>query len=37
MSEQNKSIKGGEFLIKESNHNDIFIAENWDEEQKNDA
>ena len=34
MSEENKTIKGGEFLIKESNHNDIFIAENWDEEQK---
>tara|TARA_B110000261_G_C13072413_1_gene352753 strand:+ start:352 stop:2139 length:1788 start_codon:yes stop_codon:yes gene_type:complete len=34
MSEQKKTIKGGEFLIKESNHNDIFIAENWDEEHK---
>ena len=34
MSNNNKTIKGGEFLIKESNHNDIFIAENWDEEQR---
>lgn len=34
MSDQKQAIKGGEFLIKESNHNDIFIAENWDEEQK---
>lgn len=32
MSDKN-SIKGGEFLIKEPNHNDIFIPENWDEEQ----
>lgn len=34
MSEEKNSIKGGEFLIKEPNHKDIFIAENWDEEQR---
>ena len=34
MSEEKKSIKGGEFIIKESNHEDIFIAENWEEEEK---
>ncbi len=34
MSDEKKSIKGGEFLIKEANIEDIFIAEEWDEEQK---
>lgn len=34
MSNEKKSIKGGEFLIKEANHEDIFIAENWAEEEK---
>lgn len=33
MSEKNR-IKGGEFLIKESDFNDMFIAEEWSEEQK---
>jgi len=32
MSSKN-AIKGGEFLIKETNANDIFIPENWNEEQ----
>lgn len=27
------TLKGGEFLIKETNANDIFIPENWNEEQ----
>ena len=30
----NTAIKGGEFLIKETIANDIFIPEEWDEEQK---
>ncbi|MVN22629.1 acyl-CoA dehydrogenase family protein [Mucilaginibacter arboris] len=30
---ENKLLKGGEFLIKETNAEDIFIPENWDEEQ----
>lgn len=34
MSEEKKSIKGGEFLIKEANHKDIFIAEDWAEEER---
>jgi alkylation response protein AidB-like acyl-CoA dehydrogenase len=34
MSEEKKSIKGGEFLIKEAKIEDIFIAEEWNEEQK---
>lgn len=34
MSEEKKSIKGGEFIIKESNAEDIFIPEDWNEEQK---
>jgi len=29
-----KALKGGEFLIKETNANDIFIPEQWDEEQQ---
>ena len=29
-----KAIKGGEFLIKETDANDIFIPEQWDEEQQ---
>jgi alkylation response protein AidB-like acyl-CoA dehydrogenase len=29
-----KTLKGGEFLIKETNANDIFIPEEWNEEQK---
>lgn len=29
MSEEKKSIKGGEFIIKEAKVEDIFIAENW--------
>jgi len=33
MSEK-ETIKGGEFLVKESDHNNIFIAEEWSEEQK---
>ncbi|MFT6746865.1 MAG: alkylation response protein AidB-like acyl-CoA dehydrogenase [Glaciecola sp.] len=33
MSENNR-IKGGEFLIKESDFNDMFIVEEWSEEQK---
>ncbi len=34
MSDEKKSIKGGEFLIKEADAKDIFIAENWAEEEK---
>lgn len=34
MSEEKKSIKGGEFIIKEAKAEDIFIAEDWNEEQK---
>jgi alkylation response protein AidB-like acyl-CoA dehydrogenase len=34
MSEEKKSIKGGEFIIKEAKVEDIFIAENWAEEEK---
>lgn len=30
---ENKHLKGGEFLIRETNAEDIFIPENWDEEQ----
>ena len=30
----NAAIKGGEFLIKETNANDVFIPEQWDEEQR---
>ncbi len=33
MSEEKKSIKGGEFIIKEAKVEDIFIAENWGEEE----
>ncbi len=33
-TETNKSIKGGEFLIRETNAQDIFIPEEWSEEQK---
>ena len=29
-----KILKGGEFLIAETDANDIFIPEEWDEEQK---
>ena len=29
-----KSIKGGEFLVKETDFNTIFIPEEWNEEQK---
>ncbi|MFD0766923.1 acyl-CoA dehydrogenase family protein [Mucilaginibacter lutimaris] len=29
----NKHLKGGEFLIKETSAEDVFIPENWDEEQ----
>ena len=29
-----KVLKGGEFLIKETDANDIFIPEQWDEEQQ---
>jgi len=34
MSEKKKTIKGGEFLIKDTDSQDIFIPENWNEEQK---
>ena len=33
MSEEKKSLKGGEFIIKEAKVEDIFIAENWAEEE----
>lgn len=33
MSDKN-TIKGGEFLIKETDFNQVFVPENWDEEQK---
>jgi hypothetical protein len=35
MSEK-KTIRGAEFLITETAANDIFIPEEWNEEQKND-
>ena len=31
---ENKSIKGGEFLIRETQANDVFIPEDWNEEQQ---
>ncbi len=34
MSEENKAIRGGEFLIKVTKSNDVFIPEEWTEEQK---
>lgn len=30
---ENKHLKGGEFLVRETNAEDVFIPENWDEEQ----
>ena len=30
----NKALSGGEFLIRDVSHNDIFIPEEWTEEQK---
>jgi alkylation response protein AidB-like acyl-CoA dehydrogenase len=33
-STQHKSLKGGEFLIKETDANDVFIPEEWSEEQR---
>jgi len=33
-NEEKAAIKGGEFLVKETNCNDIFIPEEWSEEQK---
>ena len=33
-NEEKAAIKGGEFLVKETNFNDIFIPEEWSEEQK---
>lgn len=34
MTTQTKTLKGGEFLIKETEANDIFIPEEWTEEQQ---
>lgn len=34
MSDKKLAIKGGEYLIKDSDPEDIFIPEEWDEEQK---
>lgn len=34
MSENEKPIKGGEFLIRKTSPSDIFIPENWTEEQR---
>jgi len=34
MSDNNKPIKGGEFLIRKTSPSEIFIPENWTEEQK---
>ena len=34
MSEEKKAIKGGEFLIRETDPKDVFIPEEWDEEQR---
>ena len=34
MQQSDKPIKGGEFLIRKTNPSDIFIPENWSEEQK---
>lgn len=33
VADQKKSLKGGEFLIRETAAEDVFIPENWDEEQ----
>jgi alkylation response protein AidB-like acyl-CoA dehydrogenase len=33
MSENNQAIRGGEFLIRETSAADIFIPEEWTEEQ----
>ena len=33
MSEKNQAIRGGEFLIRETRAADIFIPEEWTEEQ----
>ena len=33
-TKQNTILKGGEFLIKKTDSKDIFIPEQWDEEQK---
>jgi len=33
-TEQKEAIKGGEFLIKETNAQDVFVPEEWSEEQK---
>ena len=33
VTEKNKSIKGGEFIIRETSFEDIFIPEEFDEEQ----
>lgn len=33
-TEKSKPIKGGEFLIKDTHFNDVFIPENWTEEQR---
>jgi alkylation response protein AidB-like acyl-CoA dehydrogenase len=30
---EDKHLKGGEFLVRETNAEDVFIPENWDEEQ----
>ena len=32
--ETKQAIKGGEFLIRETDANDIFIPEEWSEEQR---
>lgn len=34
VAEQKKSLKGGEFLVRETPAEEVFIPENWDEEQK---
>ncbi len=34
MEEENRAIKGGEFLIRETDPKDVFIPEEFDEEQQ---
>ncbi|MEC8513926.1 MAG: acyl-CoA dehydrogenase, partial [Bacteroidota bacterium] len=33
-TEEKRAIRGGEFLVKETNPNEIFIPEEWNEEQR---
>ena len=33
-TEKQEALRGGEFLVKETNPNDIFTPEEWNEEQR---